>query len=102
MLECPLARSANDNQYAHPIDMVPVVDLNLRKVVHIDRWAAHEHGQRCSKLPSRLMWQAQRTKQWPSARYLGRLQWLQCLMLLALPPPCFTALLVIDCPFGMH
>jgi primary-amine oxidase len=25
-----------DNQYAHPIDLVPVVDLNSKKVVHID------------------------------------------------------------------
>lgn len=34
----PVPCSPNDNQYAHPIDMVPIVDLNLRKVVHIDRW----------------------------------------------------------------
>jgi hypothetical protein len=34
----PVPCSPNDNQYAHPVDMVPIVDLNLRKVVHIDRW----------------------------------------------------------------
>ncbi|GLI66897.1 hypothetical protein VaNZ11_010924 [Volvox africanus] len=27
-----------DNEYAHPIDMVPIVDLNLGKVVHIDMY----------------------------------------------------------------
>jgi hypothetical protein len=41
---CLLLRSPNDNQYAHPIDMVPVVDLNLRKVVHVDRWVLMRQG----------------------------------------------------------
>lgn len=29
--------SVNDNAYAHPIDFVPIVDLNLHKVVAIDK-----------------------------------------------------------------
>jgi hypothetical protein len=32
----PLPRSPEDNQYAHPLDLVPLVDLNLKKVVRID------------------------------------------------------------------
>ncbi|PNH03386.1 Primary amine oxidase, partial [Tetrabaena socialis] len=28
----------SDNEYAHPIDMVPIVDLNLGKVLHIDMY----------------------------------------------------------------
>jgi hypothetical protein len=34
------ARSANDNAYAHPIDVVPLVDLGLKKVVRIDTYGA--------------------------------------------------------------
>eukprot|EP00884_Botryococcus_braunii_P003392 jgi/Botrbrau1/13053/Bobra.0187s0015.1 len=32
-----LRSSPDDNHYAHPLDFVPVVDLNLRKVVHVDK-----------------------------------------------------------------
>ncbi|CAM9819885.1 unnamed protein product, partial [Hapterophycus canaliculatus] len=31
---------ADDNHYAHPLDMLPVVDLNAQKVVHVDRQVA--------------------------------------------------------------
>ena len=27
-----------DNEYAHPLDLVPLVDLNLGKVVHVDMY----------------------------------------------------------------
>ncbi|CAM9796367.1 unnamed protein product, partial [Ascophyllum nodosum] len=30
----------DDNHYAHPLDMLPVVDLNTKKVVHIDKQSA--------------------------------------------------------------
>ena len=29
--------SPDDNAYAHPLDFVPVVDLDLKKVVHVDK-----------------------------------------------------------------
>jgi len=35
-----LRHDADDNHYAHPIDLLPVVDLNARKVVHIDMQAS--------------------------------------------------------------
>lgn len=28
----------SDNEYAHPLDMCPLVDLNLGKVIHIDMY----------------------------------------------------------------
>ncbi len=31
------ARSPDDNAYAHPLDLVPMVDLNTGKIVRIDR-----------------------------------------------------------------
>ncbi|CAM9586872.1 unnamed protein product, partial [Ectocarpus fasciculatus] len=31
---------ADDNHYAHPLDMLPVVDLNAQKVVHVDKQVA--------------------------------------------------------------
>jgi len=31
-----LRSSPNDNQYAHPLDLLPLVDLNLKKVVQVD------------------------------------------------------------------
>lgn len=39
--------SAEDNAYARPIDFVPIVDLNLKKVVHIDK----PHGDNPPKVP---------------------------------------------------
>lgn len=38
----------NDNAYAHPIDFVPIVDLNMKKVVHVDK----PHGSTPPKIPS--------------------------------------------------
>lgn len=32
-----LCHSPNDNAYAHPLDLLPLVDLNLRKVIRIDQ-----------------------------------------------------------------
>jgi hypothetical protein len=29
--------SPNDNAYAHPLDLLPLVDLNLKKVIRIDK-----------------------------------------------------------------
>lgn len=31
--------SPNDNAYAHPLDLLPLVDLNLKKVIRIDQYA---------------------------------------------------------------
>jgi primary-amine oxidase len=31
-----LQSSPNDNQYAHPLDLVPIVDLNERRVIRVD------------------------------------------------------------------
>ncbi|CAN0232551.1 unnamed protein product, partial [Ectocarpus sp. 4 AP-2014] len=31
---------ADDNHYAHPLDMLPVVDLNAQQVVHVDKQVA--------------------------------------------------------------
>lgn len=28
----------DDNEYAHPLDLVPLVDLNLGRVVHVDMY----------------------------------------------------------------
>lgn len=28
----------SDNEYAHPLDMCPLVDLNLGKVIHVDMY----------------------------------------------------------------
>jgi primary-amine oxidase len=30
--------SKEDNEYAHPLDLVPLVDLNAGKVVHVDMY----------------------------------------------------------------
>lgn len=32
-----LCHSPDDNAYAHPLDLLPLVDLNLRKVIRIDQ-----------------------------------------------------------------
>lgn len=31
------ACSPDDNQYAHPLDLLPMIDLNLKQVVRIDK-----------------------------------------------------------------
>lgn len=32
--------SPDDNEYAHPMDLCPVVDLNTQRVIHIDAYDA--------------------------------------------------------------
>lgn len=31
-------RGGHDNEYAHPLDLTPIVDLNTREVVHMDAY----------------------------------------------------------------
>ncbi|DBA72671.1 TPA: putative terpene-alkaloid biosynthetic cluster [Trebouxia sp. C0005] len=38
----------DDNHYAHPLDFIPVVDLNLRKVIHMDK----PHQDKPPKMPT--------------------------------------------------
>ncbi|KAJ9529491.1 hypothetical protein QJQ45_013830 [Haematococcus lacustris] len=57
-----LRTRAGDNEYAHPLDLVPIVDLNSGQVVHIDKYSRappapmKEHNYHRDLLPPDLAW----------------------------------------------
>lgn len=42
--------SKTDNEYAHPLDLCPLVDLNLGKVVHIDMYSVQRARRRSTSI----------------------------------------------------